>query len=245
MILTQKIVAIPVGKIQESHIWDDILTDTDREVIRQAGYGQARGLGKRPVLMIIDAQHNYCGADKPILDQIRQWPSGAGETAWRAVDRIKGILAAARRLKIPVIYTRHVQKNIEFDGFAAKTARDQSNYLEGARGTRIIADLQPEPGELVVDKSYSSAFYGTPLLSLLIKLGADTLIVVGGTTSGCVRSLCIDAVSRNFNVGVVEDGVFDRITASHKAALLDLWMKYCDLISGEGAIEYFENLNSI
>jgi nicotinamidase-related amidase len=234
-----------VGKIQESHIWDDILSATDREVIRQAGYGQARGLGKRPVLMIIDAQHNYCGEDKPILDQIRQWPSGAGETAWQSVKIIKNVLGTARRLKIPVIYTRHVQKNLDFDGFAAKTARDQSTYLEGAEGTRIIDALQPQPQELVVDKSYSSAFYGTPLLSFLIKLGADSLIVTGGTTSGCVRSLCIDAVSRNFNVAVVEDGVFDRITASHKVALLDLWMKYCDLISGSGAIEYFENLNSI
>ncbi len=223
-------------------IWDDILTDTDREVICRAGYGQPRGLENRPVLMVIDPQYNYCGANRPILDQIREWPSGAGESAWRAVPNIRRVLSAARQARIPVIFTRQIQKTLDFDGFAAKANRDGANYIEGAKGTRIIPELAPLPGELVVDKGYASAFYGTPLLSLLVKLKADTLIVTGGTTSGCVRALCVDAVSRNFNVGVVADAVFDRISASHKAALLDLWMKYCDLLTTEEAVRYLEKM---
>ena len=100
----------------------------------------------------------------------------------------------------------------------------------------IVDKLAPERGDLVIDKSYSSAFYGTPLLSFLIKLRADTLIVTGGTSSGCIRATCVDAVTRNFNVAVVEDCVYDRISVSHKVALLDLWMKYCDVITSEEAI---------
>lgn len=53
----------------------DILSSTDREVIRLGGYGNRRGLGKQPALMIIDAQYNYAGDDKAILDQIKEWPS--------------------------------------------------------------------------------------------------------------------------------------------------------------------------
>jgi len=223
-------------------VWDDILTPTDREVIRRGGYGKPRGLGERPALLLIDPQYNYAGADKPILDQIQEWPSGVGESAWRAVERLKSLIQAFREKKRPVLYTRQIQKNIAFDGFAAKAVRSSSQYLEGSKGTSIVEDIAPREGDLVIDKSYASAFYGTPLLSILIKLRVDTLIVAGGTTGGCVRATCVDAVSRNFDVAVVEDCVFDRISASHKVALLDLWMKYCDVISSYAALDYVTRL---
>jgi len=152
------------------------------------------------------------------------------------------VLTVSRRKKISVIYTRQIQTDIKFDGFAAKTDRERSEYLEGARGTKIVDELAPEKGDQVINKSYSSAFYGTPLLSFLIKLRADTLIITGGTSSGCIRATCVDAVSRNFNVAVVEDCVYDRINISHKAALLDLWMKYCDVVTSEDTIRYLETL---
>jgi len=222
--------------------WNDLLTPTDREVIRWGGYGKQRGLGTHPVFLIIDPQYNYMGADLPILDQIEEWPSAVGKAAWRATERIQPVMATARRKKIPVIYSRHVQQNIAFDGFAAKRDRDQSQYLDGAKGTMIVDELKPERDDLVIDKSYASVFYGTPLLSYLIKLKADTLIVAGGTTSGCVRAACVDAVSRNFNVAVLQDCVYDRISASHKVALLDLWMKYCDVIESSKALDYLKSL---
>lgn len=225
------------------NIWDNLLNETDREVIRLGGYGQPRGMGSRPVLMIIDPQYNYAGANQPILNQLDKWPSGAGESAWEAVEKIKPLLSVARRKNIPVIYTKHVQDDIKFDGFAAKVYRDQSQYLKGAKGTMIIEELAPFKGDIIIDKSYASAFYGTPLLSYLVKLQADSIIIVGGTTSGCVRAACVDAISRNYNVAVLYDCVYDRISASHKVALLDLWMKYCDVISSKDAIEYLTKIH--
>lgn len=224
-------------------IWDDLLTPTDREVIRRGGYGKPRGLGERPALLFVDPQYNYAGADKPILDQIQEWPSGAGESAWRAMERLEPVLQAFRDANRPVIYTRQVQKNIAFDGFAAKkSAQDFSQYLDGSKGTSIVDEIAPQKGDLVIDKGYASAFYGTPLLSYLIKLKVDTLIVAGGTTSGCVRAACVDAVSRNFNAAVLEDCVFDRIGVSHKVGLLDLWMRTCDLLSAQEAVQYVQAL---
>lgn len=187
---------------KRTYVWDEILTETDREVIRRGGYGRPRGLGKSPALMLID------------------------------------VLAVCREKSLPVIYTRHVQKDLKFDGFAMKTRRDQAPYLAGTRGTMIIASLLPEEGDIVIDKSYASAFYGTPLLSYLVKLGIDTLIVTGGTTSGCVRAACIDAVTRGFNCAVLADCVYDRISASHKISLLDLWMKYCDVMESAELLAY-------
>lgn len=221
-------------------VWDDLLTPTDREVIRRGGYGKPRGLGERPALLIIDPQYNYLGADEPILEQIAKWPSGVGDSAWRAVERLKPLIDAFRENKRPIIYTRQVQKNMAFDGFAAKAVRSSSQYLEGSRGTAIVDEIAPQEGDVIINKSYASAFYGTPLISVLVKLAVDTLIVTGGTTGGCVRATCVDAVSRSFDVAVVEDCVYDRISVSHKLALLDLWMKYCDLISGQEAVRYIQ-----
>jgi nicotinamidase-related amidase len=223
-------------------VWDDILTPTDQEVIRRGGYGKPRGLGERPALLIIDPQYNYAGADKPILEQIQDWPSGVGESAWRAIARLKPLISAFREKKRPLLYTRQIQKSIAFDGFAAKAGRSSSQYLEGSKGTSIVEAIAPQEGDFVIDKSYASAFYGTPLLSVLIKLKVDTLIVTGGTTGGCVRATCVDAISRSFDVAVVEDCVYDRICASHKVALLDLWMKYCDVISSSAAVDYVTSL---
>ncbi|MBN1226551.1 MAG: isochorismatase family protein [Deltaproteobacteria bacterium] len=224
------------------HIFDDVLTEVDREVIRRGGYGKPRGLGNNPAFIMIDLQYNYTGDDKPILDQIHDWPSGVGESSWRAIQRIKELLAISRDKKIPILYTMQVQTNIEFDGFAAKTDREHSQYLRGAKGTMIVDELAPEKGDLVIEKSYSSAFYGTPLLSFLIKLRTDTLIVAGGTSSGCIRATCVDAVARNFNVAVVEDCIYDRISISHKVALLDLWLKYCDVITSDEAVTYLRRV---
>jgi nicotinamidase-related amidase len=224
------------------HAWEEILTPTDREVIRRGGYGKPRGLGKRPALLIIDPQYNYAGGDKPILEQIQEWPSGVGESAWRAIERLEPLIHAFREKKRPIVYTRQVQKSIAFDGFAAKADRSPSHYLEGSKGTSIVEAIAPQEGDFVIDKSYASAFYGTPLLSVLIKLKVDTLIVAGGTTGGCVRATCVDAISRNFDVAVVEDCVYDRISVSHKVAILDLWMKYCDLISSGAAVDYVTRL---
>jgi len=220
--------------------WDELLSENDKGVIEKGGYGKSRGLGKAPLIMVIDLQNNYVGEDKPILEQMDEWPSGGGETAFAAIENIKKLLVKARERKVPIVYTRNVQKNIMFDGFSNKTDRDQSKYVEGHFGTLIVDGVAPQPGEFVIDKAYASAFYATPLISWLVKLGIDSLLIVGGSTSGCVRATAIDAVSRNFHVAVIEDCVYDRIEISHKVSLFDLWMKYSDVISLEEALAHIE-----
>jgi maleamate amidohydrolase len=225
--------------------WEDALTEVDQMVIKKGGYGKKRGLGKKPALVIIDIQHNYVGEDRPIQDQLDQWPSGGGDGAWAAIRKIKKLKEAADYYNIPTIYTRNVQKKtINFDSFAVKTDRDNSKYIDGRPETQIVRDLEPSEKDLVVDKSYASAFFGTPFISYLIKMGVDSLIVVGGSTSGCVRATAVDAVTHNFNVAVIEDCVYDRIELSHKAGLLDLWMKYCDVVPSDEIFEYFKQFET-
>lgn len=223
--------------------WDDVISDVDRAVIDRGGYGKPRGLGTRPALLLIDCQYNHLGADQPILEQIGDWPAGGGAGAWRAVRVISPLLEVARSAGLPVIYTRYcyTEKTARFDAFAGKRGRDLGAFMDGAPGTEIVTELAPRDGELVIDKVNASAFYATALLSALVSLGVDTLILAGVSTSGCVRATAIDAASNNFKVAVVADGVADRIELSHKISLLDLWMKYADVMHSSDVAAYLSS----
>ena len=219
--------------------WNEFLTDQDRRVIANAGYGVPRGLGESPVLAVIDCQYNYIGADEPIDDQQDRWPAGGGAGAWEAIRVIRRLLDAARVGEAPILYTRNVQKRtVRFDSFAGKSTWDKRATLDGSEGSRIVDEIAPTDEDLVLDKSYASAFYGTPLITYLNGLGADTLVITGVSTSGCVRATAVDAVTRGYKVAVVADAVADRIGASHQISLLDLWMKYTDVIDSRDAAAY-------
>ncbi|MGI9658091.1 MAG: isochorismatase family protein [Gaiellaceae bacterium] len=223
--------------------WEDSLSKEELEVIARGKYGQTRGLGSRPVVLVIDCQHNYIGADAPITEQQNEWPAGGGSRAWAAVRVIEEFLPAARERNVPVIYTRNLQKKtIKFDMVSAKAGWDHSRTIEGDPGTEIVDAVAPLEDELVIDKAYASAFWGTPLLTYLVQLQADSIIVSGVSTSGCVRATAVDAITRGFRTAVVWDGVADRVQISHKASLLDLWMKYTDLMSGAEASAYLSDV---
>lgn len=223
-------------------IWEELLSETDKEVIRLGHYGQKRGLGGKIALLVIDPQNIYVGNDQPILEQIGEWPSAAGERAWRAAEKIVLLIEECRKKNLTIIYTKNVAKYIEFDGFATKANRRKDIYLSGHWGTDLIDLINPLPGEYVIEKSFASAFYGTPIDSYLNKLKINSLIVCGGTTCGCVRATVVDAVSRNYNVALVQECLFDRIEASHKISLLDMWMKYADVLELQEAIELIRGL---
>ncbi len=157
-------------------IWGDLLGERDHRVIANAGYGKPRGLGTSPLLMVIDCQYNYVGADEPVDQQQDRWPAGGGEGAWQAVRVIGTLLDAARGAGVPVLYTRNVQKRtVRFDSFAGKSTWDKTATLDDAPGSKIVAEIAPQESDLVMDKSYASAFYGTPLVNYLVGLGIDTL----------------------------------------------------------------------
>ena len=77
---------------------------------------------------------------------------------------------------------------------------------------------------------------------MLNEVHADSVLVTGCTTSGCVRASVIDAFSFNYRVCVVEECVFDRGQASHKINLFDMNAKYADVVSLREAQEYIRSL---
>ncbi len=120
--------------------------------------------------------------------------------------------------------------------------RRSETLVAGHRGTEIVEALTPRPGELVVDKAFASAFLGTPLATILNLQRVDTVVVCGGTTSGCVRGTAVDAAGLGYRVVVAEDAVFDRVSLSHAANLLDLWMKYANVFPAARVVEWLRGL---
>ena len=96
--------------------------------------------------------------------------------------------------------------------------------------------------DIVIEKHGASAFHGTSLAAVLVRAAVDTVLIAGGSTSGCVRATAVDAASRGYRVSVIWDATFDRIPVSHAAALLDIWMKYGALLSASEACEYLQQI---
>ena len=217
------------------HIWEDLLSERDKQVITKAGYDkegasswESRGAGTNPLVLVIDMQRLVVGDNVPILDAIEDYRTAMGEVAWEAIDHIEPFLEFARSNDIPVAYTRVIPSSY-----------DDPEHED----LQIVDPVAPEEGETVIDKTYASAFYGTDLLSRLVRGGHDSVIIVGNSTSGCVRATAIDAQQNGFDVLLPQECLFDRIEASHKVALLDLWMKYAEVLEREEVQAYIEEVS--
>jgi maleamate amidohydrolase len=226
--------------------WDRFLTDRDREVLKTWGKTKPYGFGQRPVLLIVDDVYYSVGTERePILESIKRWPMSCGLDGWEAIDRTATLLAAARANGIPVVHGR------DLEGFPSpwqiwnKTEGRRSNLdhlldAERRRWNQIVDELVPADGELVIDRPAPSIFQGSPLQFHLNYIGADTLLVCGETTSGCVRATVVDGATARYHMVVVEDCCFDRTEASHWMNLFDMHTKYADVVDTMAATEYLE-----
>ncbi len=222
-------------------IWDDVITDEDREIYRKAGYGGGKiRLGNSPALVIIDVTYNFVGdKPEPILKSMERFPLSCGDRGWKAVNHIVPLLALARDKQVPVIYSTNItpvmpewlKRNIR--GAEAHAIRI---------GTDIVREIAPAADDIVIHKSGPSIFLGTPLVNILIPRRIDSLLICGGTTSGCVRGSVTDAATYGFKVAVVEECVFDRGEVSHKVNLFDMNAKYAIVMSIAETKDYLSKL---
>ena len=84
--------------------------------------------------------------------------------------------------------------------------------------------------DVIYLKKMPSAFFETPLQSLLVWHRIDTLILTGGSTSGCVRATAVESLSRGYRTIVPEQCVADKHESYHYANLTDLALKYADVV---------------
>ncbi len=222
--------------------WDGIITEEEERRYAKAGFGGAGGIGRRPALLIIDVQYRTVGTSpKPYWEAIEEYPTSCGDAGWAAVERIAPLLALFRRKNFPVLYPHVAPKNAATD--SGRLAEKIPSIMGiDAKGYDFVAEIAPEPGDVLLPKKHPSAFFGTPLVSHLIDLEVDTLVVTGCTTSGCVRSSVTDAFAYNFRVLVPEDCVYDRAPTSHAVNLWDMNGKYADVMPSSDVIDLLDRL---
>ena len=199
---------------------------SELEIYRQQNFGNPIGFGRKPALLVIDFT---VGFNDPAL-------FGGGNID-AAVKRTVRLLEFFRGRKLPVAFTRVVYADDGSDGgvFAAKQPR-LLILTESHPAGQVVPELVPRPGELVVRKNQASAFFGTSLAPWLVQQGADTVVIAGCTTSGCVRATVVDAISYNFRPIVARDCVGDRALGPHESSLFDMQQKYADVLERDEII---------
>lgn len=209
------------------HCWDDIITDDIRDVYGVFFPREVKGVGPKPALIAIDLYKKvYAGGPGPVVEINRKHRGACGDYAWNAIAPTVRLFAAARAAGCPVIYTTgsgnpHV---------TATNRRKSGGAPPPADGNEIKEEFAPHPDDIVIYKQRASGFFGTPMIAHLNKLGVESVIMCGESTSGCLRASAVDAFSYGYHVVVAEECCFDRSLLSHKVSLFDLHHKYVDVM---------------
>ncbi|TEA79995.1 isochorismatase family protein [Allopusillimonas ginsengisoli] len=226
-------------------LWESYLSEKDIATIRRGGFSRRMGFGSRPAVIVIDAQKYMIGE----ANKDEHWPSSCGEVGREAADAITKLVDVAQRSQVPCFFSRFELAADGSDMGVYSRKRDllasEHWCLSGSVGAQLIDGLQPADGDVVFVKKKPSGFHGTPLLGYLVDRGIDTVIIVGGATSNCIRATVFDAASYNFRTIVPKECVFDRINVSHIISLFDMDRQFADVVDMQDAITYLQELEPV
>ena len=153
---------------------------------------------ERPALLLVDLENDIVKG--------RLAPADADRTFGPVMANCRRLLDAARAGGVPVIFTRVAFRPGYADANPHSPARKLGDVLLiDTWGTEIVEELQPLPGETVITKKRSSAFFGSELEIVLRGLGVRSLILTGGATNRAVESTARDAHAYDYEVLVVAD----------------------------------------
>ena len=201
---------------------------TPRQYWAQVQSNPARakfGFGSKAALINIDLQRAY--TDTATFRT-------AYETDPRQLEYINTLAGLTRALGWPVIWTYIAYLPDAADagvwGMRTNTEDSLQNIKEGSDRAALDPRLEVDRNrDAVLNKRMASVFHETPVASLLNWHRVDTVILTGGSTSGCVRASAVDALSLSYRVIVPEECVADKHEIPHFASLCDLMLKYADV----------------
>lgn len=190
------------------------------------------GFGNKAALLVIDFMEGYTTEGAPLF--------APGVVS--AVLEAYPVLECARQQEAVIIHTniRYQPNNFQDGGVWLKKAPVMKDMVEGNPLAKFCEPVKPLPQELVISKQYPSAFFGTSLATTLHAQGVDTIVLMGCSTSGCIRATAVDGVQHGFRVMVLRECVGDRHEAPHEANLFDIDSKYGDVISTADYLAYLE-----
>jgi len=193
------------------------------------GFGRTIGFGEKPAVLVIDLIRAFTNPDLPL-----------GAPLDLQIGQTVRILDAARRTRVPIFFTSvaYEDANLADAGIWAIKQGGVMTLRAGTPEVEVDPALGRRPEEPVIIKKYASAFFGTDLLTRLNTRRADTLILTGCTTSGCVRATAVDGLQNGFRVMVAREAVGDRAQTAHEQSLFDLHAKYADVVSVDDVLSH-------
>ncbi|MEE4454199.1 isochorismatase family protein [Novosphingobium resinovorum] len=191
------------------------------------------GFGRRLAILNIDVQCAYTQIDRFVT---------AYETDPKQIDWINRLSAAARAAGLPVIWTRVAYRPDGSDCGVWGTRDAGPDALQAIRAGSERHAFDPRcdvdfDRDAVFDKRMASAFHETQLASLLVWHKIDTVVVTGGSTSGCVRATAVDALSHGYRTIVPIETTADKHESPHFASLTDLQLKYADVVPAQAVLD--------
>lgn len=196
------------------------------------------GFGSKPALINIDLQKAYTCVGEFAT---------AYQTDPRQLDHVNALAAEFRARSFPVVWTYVAYMESGEDagvwGTRTNTPDSLQNIKVGSRRAefddRLVIDRQRD---IIINKRMASAFFETNLGSIFTFHGVDTVVITGGSTSGCVRATAVDSLQRSFRTIVPEECVADKHEGPHFANLYDMALKYADVLSVEETMAQLRQL---
>jgi nicotinamidase-related amidase len=185
----------------------------------------------RTALLVIDAQNATCGPK-----QKAEKPEFYAAATSRVIPNIQRLLAAFRSARLEVIYT--VIENLTDDGRDRSLDYKLSNMsvAKGSWEAQVLAEIAPQPDEIVLPKTSSSVFNSTILDYLLRNIGIEDVFVAGFLTDQCIDHAIKDGADRGYYMSCVHDACAAESKARHEAAL-SCFEGYCRMLSTEDVVK--------
>jgi nicotinamidase-related amidase len=156
-----------------------------------------------------------------IIDMLNDFVTGdlKCERADCIIPNLKKLIEAARKHKVPVIYSN----DAHFPEDAEVVQKWGKHAIKGTKGAEVIPQLKPMEKDYIVEKRTYSGFYETGLDLLLRSLyhgeGVKTVILAGLHTHMCVRHTAADAFFRGYKIIIAKDGVEAFTQEDHEQGL--------------------------
>jgi nicotinamidase-related amidase len=214
---------------------------TARQLYHEVKASPARrrfGFGRRPALINIDLQKAYTCVGEFVT---------AYQTDPRQLEYVNQLAAAFRAKALPVVWTHVAYMDSGEDAGVWGTRSDTPDSLQnikvGSRRAQFDDRLDIDRRrDIIVNKRMASAFHETHLGSVFNYHGVDTVVVTGGSTSGCVRATVVDSLSRSYRTIVAEECVADKHESPHFANLYDMALKYADVLPVSEVLEHLRKI---
>jgi len=194
------------------------------------------GFGKKAILVNVDPQKAYTRTDLY---------KTAYETDPRQLEYVNELSKRFRDLNWPVVWTHVAFLDSAEDAGVWGTRTDTPDSLQNIKygSDRAAFDERVEidhSRDVIYSKRMPSAFFETPLQSLMVWHQVDTVIITGGSTSGCIRATAVESLSRGYRTIVPEECVSDKHESYHFANLTDLHLKYADVMGVQSVLNWLE-----